>query len=115
MATIKNSQHFGALSYYYNKAVDENMILLVTTNCDPSMAPTGTCQAFFGTNPLGVSFPTGKGFHVKMDLATAGVARGNIISASKKGEDIPEGWAQDVYGNPTTDAGKELLGTVQTY
>jgi len=114
MATIRNSQHFGTLSYYCNKAADANMILLATTNCEPSMSPAGGCQAYFGTNPLGVSFPTGKGFHVKVDLATSLVARGNIISATKKGEDIPEGWAQDVDGNPTTDAGKALLGTVLT-
>lgn len=114
MATIKNSQHFGTLSYYCNKAADANMILLATTNCEPSMSPAGGCQAYFGTNPLGVSFPTGKGFHVKVDLATSLVARGNIISASKKGDDIPEGWAQDVDGNPTTNAGKALLGTVLT-
>jgi LDH2 family malate/lactate/ureidoglycolate dehydrogenase len=90
------------------------MILLATTNCEPSISPAGGCQAYFGTNPLGVSFPTGKGFHVKVDLATSIVARGNIIAANKKGEDIPEGWAQDVDGNPTTDAGKALLGTVLT-
>ncbi|MBG0780376.1 MAG: Ldh family oxidoreductase, partial [Desulfotignum balticum] len=114
MATIKNSQHFGTLSYYCNRAADVNMILLATTNCEPSMSPAGGCQAYFGTNPLGVSFPTGKGFHIKVDLATSLVARGNIIAADKKGETIPEGWAQDVDGNPTTDAGKALLGTVLT-
>lgn len=114
MAAIKNSQHFGTLSYYCNKAADANMILLATTNCEPSMSPTGACQAYFGTNPLGVSFPTGKGFHVKVDLSTSLVARGNIIAAHKKGVDIPEGWAQDVDGNPTTNAGKALLGTVLT-
>lgn len=114
LATIKNSQHFGTLSYYCNRAADANMILLATTNCEPSMSPAGGCQAYFGTNPLGVSFPTGKGFHVKVDLATSLVARGNIIDANKRGEDIPEGWAQDVDGNPTKDAGKALLGTVLT-
>jgi LDH2 family malate/lactate/ureidoglycolate dehydrogenase len=113
-ATIRNSQHFGAVSYYCNKAADQGMILLAMTNCEPAMSPTGGTQPFFGTNPIATSFPTGKGFHIKIDLATSIVARGNIIAAQKKGEQIPLGWAQDPDGNPTTDASKALLGTVLT-
>src|SRR3954471_6289862 len=113
-ATIRNSQHFGALSWYCNRAADENMILLAMTNCEPAMSPEGGCQAFFGTNPIAASFPSGRGFHVKIDLATSLVARGNIIAAQKKGEPIPNGWALDPDGNPTTDASQALLGTVLT-
>ncbi|HVV00568.1 MAG TPA: Ldh family oxidoreductase, partial [Verrucomicrobiae bacterium] len=61
-ATICNSQHFGALSYYCNKAAGRDMILLATTNCEPAMSPEGGCQAFFGTNPFAASFPTNKGY-----------------------------------------------------
>ncbi len=114
VATIRNSQHFGAVSYYCNKAADQNMILLATTNCEPAMSPEGGCQAFFGTNPIAASFPTGKGFHIKIDLATSIVARGNIIAAQKSGKPIPPGWALNVDGEPTTDAGAALLGTVLT-
>ena len=113
-ATIRNSQHFGAVSYYCNRAADQNMILIATTNCEPAMSPEGGCEAFFGTNPIAASFPTGKGFHVKIDLATSLVARGNIIAAQKKGERISQGWALDPEGNPTTDASQALLGTVMT-
>lgn len=113
-ATIRNSQHFGALSYYCNMAADEGMILLATTSGEPAMSPEGACEPFFGTNPIAASFPTGKGFHVKIDLATSIVARGNIIAAQKKGERIPEGWALDPDGHPTTDATQALLGTVLT-
>src|SRR5205807_7870373 len=113
-ATVRNSQHFGALSYYCNRAADQNMILLATTNCEPAMSPEGGCEAFFGTNPIAASFPTGKGFPVKIDLATSIVARGNIIAAQKKGQAIPQGWALDMDGTPTNDASKALLGTVLT-
>lgn len=111
-ATIRQSQHFGALSYYCNRAADEGMILLATSNCEPSMSPEGACEAFFGTNPIAMSFPTGKGYHVKVDLATSLVARGNIIAAQKRGQSIPEGWALDPDGRPTTDASAALAGTV---
>jgi LDH2 family malate/lactate/ureidoglycolate dehydrogenase len=112
VATVRNSQHFGAVSYYCNRAADRDMILLATTNCEPAVSPEGGCQAFFGTNPIAASFPTGKGFHVKVDLATSLVARGNIIAAAKRGERIPPGWALDADGSPTEDAAAALLGSV---
>ena len=111
-ATIRRSQHFGALAYYCNRMVAQDMVLLGMTNCEPSMSPWGACEAFFGTNPIAVSFPTGKGFPLKIDMATSLVARGNIIAADKAGRDIPEGWALDADGNPTTDAAAALAGTV---
>jgi LDH2 family malate/lactate/ureidoglycolate dehydrogenase len=113
-ATINHSQHFGALSYYCRRAADNDQILIATTNAEPAMSPAGGRRAFFGTNPIGASFPTGKGFHVRVDLATSVVARGNIIEAHKKGQPIPEGWALDENGHPTTDAEAALMGSVLT-
>jgi LDH2 family malate/lactate/ureidoglycolate dehydrogenase len=114
IATIRNSQHFGALSYYCNRAAARDFILLAMTNGEPAMSAEGSSQAFLGTNPIAASFPTGKGFAIKIDLATSGVARGNIIAAKKKNAAIPLGWALDADGEPTTDAEKALLGTVLT-
>lgn len=113
-ATIRNSQHFGALSWYCNHAAAQKMVLLAMTNCEPAMSPEGGYEAFFGTNPIAASFPTGKGFPVKIDLATSTIARGNIITAQKKGTSIPMGWALDREGRPTTDPSEALLGTVLT-
>lgn len=113
-ATVRRSQHFGALSYYCNRAAAGDMILLATTNCEPAMSPTGGYEPFFGTNPVAASFPTGMGWPVKIDLATSVTARGNIIAAEREGRSVPEGWALDAAGNPTTDAAAALAGTVLT-
>jgi LDH2 family malate/lactate/ureidoglycolate dehydrogenase len=90
------------------------MVLLAMTNCEPAMSPEGGYEAFFGTNPIAATFPTGKGFPIKIDLSTSTVARGNIIAAQKRKEPIPLGWALDQSGEPTTDASEALLGTVLT-
>jgi LDH2 family malate/lactate/ureidoglycolate dehydrogenase len=113
-ATIRNSQHFGAVSHYCNYAAERGMILLAMTNCEPAMSPAGGYEPFFGTNPIAASFPRKNGPAVKVDLATSIVARGNIIAASRAKEPIPEGWALSRTGAPTTDATEALLGTVQT-
>lgn len=111
-ATIRNSGHFGSLSWYCDYAAQRGMILLAATNCEPSMVPTGGRAPFFGTNPVAASFPTGKGFNVTIDLATSKVARGNIIAANKQGTSIPEDWALDADGNPTTDPAAAMAGAV---
>ncbi|MFW6125169.1 MAG: Ldh family oxidoreductase, partial [Pirellulales bacterium] len=49
-ATIRRSQHFGALAYYCNRAAARDMVLFAMTNCEPAMSPAGACEAFFGTN-----------------------------------------------------------------
>jgi LDH2 family malate/lactate/ureidoglycolate dehydrogenase len=113
-ATIRNSQHFGALSYYCDLAAQQGFILLAMSGGEPAMSPAGGFEPFFGTNPIAASFPTGKGYSVKIDMATSIVARGNIIAAQKRSESIPEGWALDRDGNPTTDPNKALVGTVLT-
>src|SRR5204863_2238416 len=99
-ATIRRSQHFGALSFYCNRAAAEECILLAMTASEPAMAPEGGSDAFFGTNPIASSFPTSKGYPVKIDLATSKVARGNIIAESKENVPIPEDWAYDYDGGP---------------
>lgn len=113
-ATIRNSQHFGALSFYCNLAAQKGYVLLAMTNCEPAMSPEGGYEALFGTNPIAASFPSGKGYNIKIDLATSIVARGNIIAARQRGEPIPSGWALDSNGDATTDPEKALLGTVLT-
>ena len=113
-ATIRRSQHFGALSYYCNLATEQNCILLAMTNAEPAMSPEGGSDAFFGTNPIACAFPTGKDFNVKVDLATSKIARGKIIAASKKNAPIPADWAFDANGEPTTDPKAALVGTVAT-
>ena len=112
VAAIRNSGHFGALSWYCDQAAERGMILLAVTNCEPSMAPTGGRAPFFGTNPIAAAFPTGKGFNLSIDLATSRVARGNIIAAHKRGDAIPDDWAVDSTGAPTTDAAAALSGAV---
>jgi (2R)-3-sulfolactate dehydrogenase (NADP+) len=40
------------------------------------------------------------------------VARGNVMNARQRGEQIPEGWALDQHGRPTTDPDAALGGTM---
>jgi LDH2 family malate/lactate/ureidoglycolate dehydrogenase len=111
-ATVKHSQHFGTAGYYCKLATDEDLIGISLTNSEPAMAPWGSYQAYLGTNPIALGCPTGSEFPIIIDLATSNVARGNVIAAARRGEPIPEGWALDPAGKPTTDAEAGLAGSV---
>jgi LDH2 family malate/lactate/ureidoglycolate dehydrogenase len=109
---VKNSNHFGTASYFCQLACDHNLACIVFTNSPPGIAPWGGKGAFFGTNPIAFGFPTGNDVPVIIDLSTSIVARGKIILAEKQGTSIPDGWAIDENGYPTTDPGEALKGSV---
>jgi LDH2 family malate/lactate/ureidoglycolate dehydrogenase len=109
---VKGSNHFGTCAYYLLKAVQQDSIMIVMSNASQTMPPTGGVRPFIGTNPFSVGIPTGRHLPFILDMATSVVARGKIIVAAQKGEDIPLGWAIDKMGNPTTDAQEALDGSV---
>lgn len=111
---VRNSQHFGTLGYYCNKAAEDEVICLAFTNAEPALPPWGSYEPFFGTNPIAMGVPVKDDIPIIIDLSTSIVARGKIISASKQKTPIPEGWALDPEGNPTTDPDKALAGSVLT-
>jgi (2R)-3-sulfolactate dehydrogenase (NADP+) len=85
---------------------------LLFANTPSAMAPWGGSKPVFGTNPIAFAAPLDGRDPVVIDLALSKVARGPIVAAKQRGESIPEGWALDVDGNPTTDAAKALQGTM---
>lgn len=109
---IRNSQHFGAAGYYCDRAAGEEFIGLALTNSEPAMPPWGGYEPFLGTNPVALGVPTRNGYPILIDLSTSVVARGRIIAASQKGDAIPEGWAVDRKGHPTTEPEEALEGAV---
>jgi (2R)-3-sulfolactate dehydrogenase (NADP+) len=66
----------------------------------------------FGTNPLAFACPLPGRAPIVVDLSLSKVARGNVVAAKQRGEKIPEGWALDAEGRPTTDPDAALAGTM---
>jgi LDH2 family malate/lactate/ureidoglycolate dehydrogenase len=114
MVAVAHTNHAAALSAYTERAAAAGCIALMTCNTPPAIPPWGGRVAFFGTNPLAFAAPgpTSTEPAVVVDMATSIVARGNIIMAARQGQPIPEGWAIDAEGNPTTDAKAALAGAV---
>jgi LDH2 family malate/lactate/ureidoglycolate dehydrogenase len=111
-ATVYHSNHCGCLAYYTLRMAERGLIGFACTNAPAFMPPFGAKQAFFGTNPFSVAAPAGHNPPFVLDMATSQVARGKIINAAREGTSIPEGWAIDREGRPTTDAAAAMAGLV---
>jgi len=111
-ATVRRSNHFGAASVFALQAVEADCIGIVLSPASKSLAPFGSMEPLFGTNPIAVASPAGRYAPWCMDMATSISARGHIRIAARRGETIPEGWALDDQGRPTTDADAALKGVM---
>ncbi len=109
---VRGSNHFGPAAYYVERALDAGCIGLAISNAPPHMAPFGGRARFLGTNPVAIGIPAGQEPPLIFDASTSVVARGKIIMAAHTGQAIPEGWAIDPEGYPTTDAERALAGAV---
>ena len=109
---VRNSGHFGTAAYFTRRAAEAGCVALLTTNASPAMAPWGGREKGIGTNPWSIAAPAGSHGVVVMDLANTAVARGKIYLAAERGEPIPEGWAADADGVPTTDPARALEGLI---
>ncbi len=117
IAGITRSHHCGVAGLVVEKLAQQGLVAMLFANTPAAMAPWGGSSALFGTNPIAFAAPaeTVNGQSLPpavIDVSLSKVARGKIMAAGQKGEAIPEGWALDADGDPTTDAKAALAGTM---
>jgi (2R)-3-sulfolactate dehydrogenase (NADP+) len=113
MAGIARSHHAGVAGLTVEALAERGFLALMFANSPAAMAPWGGTRPLFGTNPIAFACPVEGGEPpVVVDVSLSKVARGRIMAAAQKGEAIPEGWALDAKGQPTTDAKAALKGTM---
>lgn len=109
---VTRSHHCGALSVQVEKLARKGLFAIMVGNAPAAMAPFGAKDPVFGTNPIAFAAPRAGEDPLIIDLSLSRVARGKVMNAKKSGKPIPEGWALDRDGNPTTDAEAALEGTM---
>lgn len=110
--SITRSHHCGALSVQVDKIAQAGLIGLMVANAPAAIAPWGSKVPLYGTNPIAFATPRQNGPPLVIDLSLSRVARGKVMNAKKTGQPIPEGWALDRDGNPTTDPEAALDGSM---
>jgi (2R)-3-sulfolactate dehydrogenase (NADP+) len=112
IVSIFNSHHCGALSVQVEKIANQGLIGVMMANTPKAIAPWGGKDPFFGTNPIAFAVPRITNDPLVIDLSLSKVARGKIMHAKKVNTKIPEGWALDSSGKPTTDPDQALKGSM---
>ena len=109
--TVRNAAHIGMVGYYAERRALEGFVCLAFTTTEVLVHPFGGAEALVGTNPIAIGIP-GTPRPFLLDMATSVSAMGRIIAFKHRGEKIPEGWAVDKDGNPTTDPEAALHGSL---
>jgi len=110
--SVYRSHHFGQAGYHAEQLARRGLVGLVFSNSPQAIAPWGGSRGLFGTNPIAFAAPRINSPPIVIDLSLSRVARGQIMLAAEKGQSIPEGWALDAKGRPTTDATAAMEGTL---
>src|SRR5712691_3759644 len=112
---VRDSNHFGASGYWARLPLRHNMIGFAFTTASARVAPWGGKEGLVGNNPPAWAVPTrvvapettlsaAEADSVFLDIALSVVAGNRLDIYRRRGEPIPEGWALDKEGEPTTDA-----------
>lgn len=109
----RNSYPAGELGYFARRLAEAGLIGLSAGNAHALMAVAAGGGKVFSTNPLAFAAPLTDGRPpLVIDQASSATAFVNILRAAETGQSLPEGWALDGQGQPTTDAAAALGGAL---
>ena len=112
---INSCTHFSALWPEIEVLTGQGLAALAMCPSYSTVAPAGGIRPLLGTNPMAFGWPRpGKSPYV-FDFATSVAARGEIELHRRGGTPLPEGWAIDHDGKPTTDPQRALEGAMLTF
>lgn len=110
MVVVRNGFHFGTAGQWAQTLAERGCIGIAMSNTRPLMPAPGGAEKVVGNNPLAIALPTASGAPIVLDMAMSATAMGKIRMADAAGQPIPEGWATDASGAPTTDPAAAIKG-----
>ena len=111
--TVRNSYNCGVLGYHVEQLAEAGLVAIGFTNSPASIAPAGGNKPVIGTNPFALAVPNSEGgAKFILDQSASVVAKSEIMMRAREGHSIPEGWALDSDGKPTTDPEVALKGSM---
>ena len=111
IVSVRNSNHYGIAGYYAKMACKEGLMGFSCTNSEAIMVPTFGRMAMLGSNPIACAFPA-EPYDFLFDASTTVVTRGKLEMYNKMEKPLPEGWALDKDGHPSSDAPDVLANIV---
>lgn len=104
----------GAIGYFAERAAEQGFVCMIFGGTPKAVAPHGSVDAIFGTNPLSFAVPTGDN-PLLVDMGTSAATWFGLLEAERLGESISPDLAFDAQGEATTDPGKALHGAIRAF
>ncbi|UOO82479.1 Ldh family oxidoreductase [Uruburuella testudinis] len=112
---INDCVHFSALWPEVEQLAEAGVAALAMCPSNAYVAPAGGIRKLLGTNPLAFAWPCTGGLPYVFDFATSVAARGEVELHRLDNTPLPQGWAIDAEGRPTTDPAAALDGALLTF
>jgi LDH2 family malate/lactate/ureidoglycolate dehydrogenase len=109
-AAVRNGFHFGAAGRWARMIAEQGCVGVALSNTRPLMPAPGGAERVVGNNPVAIAVPAAGSHPIVVDLALSAGVMGKIRLAEANGESIPQDWASDADGIPTTDPAQAIRG-----
>ena len=93
--SINRTAHFASLWHETEFIAENNLVGIACVSYLPSVAPHGTSQKLYGTNPISFSWPRKNNFPLVFDMATSSVALGDVMIAARENKLFSENMGLD--------------------
>jgi len=110
LLAVHRSYNCGVVGYHVERLAQAGLLALGFANAPASMAPWGGRRPVVGTNPIACAIPREEAAPIVIDQSSSVVAKSELIVHRQAGEPIPQHWALDAQGQPTTDPAAALDG-----
>jgi L-2-hydroxycarboxylate dehydrogenase (NAD+) len=104
----------GAIGYFSERAAREGFLCLIFGGTPKAVAPFGSVDAIFGTNPISFAVPT-VDQPLVVDMGTSAETWFGLLQAVRLAEPIKPNLAFDSDGAATTDPAEALRGAIRAF
>lgn len=112
LVSVRNVAHFGTAGFYARYGAAHGFISFAMSSSSPSVTAFGGSAPWIGNSPMSFASPGVDHPELNLDMAQSMTSRGRIRLLYDQGKRLPDGWALDSDGRPTTDPLAALHGAV---
>jgi LDH2 family malate/lactate/ureidoglycolate dehydrogenase len=115
IVAVRNPSPFITAGYHvWDAAYRHKLIALDLSIAKSKVAPYGSAEPIFGTNPIGFAFPTAD-YPILIDMSITNIPAAKIKQSIDSNERLPENVAINKDGQFTTDPREALDGALTTF